>query len=295
MSSATSERLRYAVGQRFGRLQIVRLEAKFRAWCRCDCGNEKSVTRHNLGGGQIQSCGCLRSERLRERHRQRAEASAIPPGTRFGRLVVKEVDRIYVVCACDCGVVKRILKYDLSRQRTTSCGCFSKEVSADNMRRTATKHGRFGTKEHRAWASMISRCTQPSDASYRHYGARGMIVTRDWLGPDGFVRFLRHIGPSPSEKHSIDRVDNARGYEEGNVRWATATEQARNRRDNNIVTAFGRTQALSAWADEMNILASTLSNRLHAGWPPDLALTTPRHVRNRLCQNKDGHTVVRRV
>lgn len=84
--------------------------------------------------------------------------------------------------------------------------------------------------EYRSWRHAIQRCHNPNDTEYHNYGARGIAVCAEWRGRGGFDRFLAHIGSKPSPRHSIDRIDNERGYEPGNVRWATPKEQAANRR-----------------------------------------------------------------
>lgn len=99
---------------------------------------------------------------------------------------------------------------------------------------------------------MQQRCHNPRNSSWRYYGARGIAVWSGWRGPGAFARFLAHVGPRPSAAHSIDRIDNARGYEPGNVQWATAAEQSQNRRlvamvAKERVRAFGR-----MWSDDDN-------------------------------------------
>lgn len=80
------------------------------------------------------------------------------------------------------------------------------------------------SKEYRAWLSMRQRCRK-----HPYYVARKITIYLDWL--DSFEAFLRHVGPAPSEKHTLDRWPNAEGhYEPGNVRWATMLEQRHNRR-----------------------------------------------------------------
>lgn len=84
------------------------------------------------------------------------------------------------------------------------------------------------TPEYRAWADAKYRCFNPNAADYYKYGGRGITMCDEWR--NDFDAFLEHIGPRPSAKHSLDRVDNERGYEPGNVRWATKSQQNINRR-----------------------------------------------------------------
>jgi len=122
---------------------------------------------------------------------------------------------------------------------------------------------------------MCSRCTNPKARSYSEYGGRGITVVQEWRGPGGFERFIAHIGPRPSRQHSIDRRDNERGYEPGNVRWATAFEQNRNRRDNRMITVGDRTLCVADWARETGKSVQVIHGRIKHGWPADLAVMTP--------------------
>jgi hypothetical protein len=107
---------------------------------------------------------------------------------------------------------------------TKSCGCLIRErIGA--VRKT---HGLSGTKEHRAWKAMLTRCLNPKSIGFENYGGRGISVCEEWAR--SFSAFLTHVGAAPSAEHTIDRIENDSGYKPGNVRWATRSEQMRNRR-----------------------------------------------------------------
>lgn len=111
---------------------------------------------------------------------------------------------------------------------------------------------------------MISRCYNEKHHHYANYGGRGITVCQRWR--DSFAAFLADVGPRPSPQHSLDRYpDNNGNYEPGNVRWATRSEQQRNRRVNHLLTFQGKTQCVIAWAEELGINPVTIIARLRAG------------------------------
>jgi hypothetical protein len=89
-----------------------------------------------------------------------------------------------------------------------------------------TTHGQSGTRTYASWSSMKSRCSNPKNSSWEYYGGRGITVCAKW---QEYTNFLADMGERPLGK-SLDRIDSNGNYEPGNVRWATPSEQIKNRR-----------------------------------------------------------------
>jgi hypothetical protein len=127
---------------------------------------------------------------------------------------------------------------------------------------------------------MIARCENHRHRYYANYGGRGITVCDPWRG--SFAAFLADVGPKPSAKHTLDRVDNERGYEPGNCRWATRVEQAQNKRTSRVLTIDGRTMSAPQWSPEVGLDRRTIQYRMRAlGWPAERALRTPRYAARR--------------
>lgn len=195
-------------------------------------------------------------------------------GQQFARLTViasapKGADGRDRWCVrCDCGGEKTVIGKNLRRGMTSSCGCLQKErVSQANG-----THRMAGTTEHGIWAHIKRRCLNPDDPAYQDYGKRGITVHPAWI--DDFGAFVEHVGMRPSSRHSIDRIDNERGYEPGNVRWATRTEQARNRRSNKMVEYGGQSMPVAEAIEVSGTKTPwpTIYHRLQRGWPIERAL-----------------------
>lgn len=98
----------------------------------------------------------------------------------------------------------------------------------DNPYATNIKHGMHGTPEYNAWRAMKARCKNPKHKQYEGWGGRGIAVCSRWN--DDFAAFYNDMGDKPSSAHSIDRIDNDGDYMPDNCRWATLSQQNRNKR-----------------------------------------------------------------
>jgi hypothetical protein len=199
----------------------------------------------------------------------------LPLGERFGRLLVlREADRKNssraFACQCDCGAVVIIPLHNLRDKRgpTRSCGCLHR----DGLTARNSRHGFCNTPEYQVWLNAASRCTDPNNKSYRHYGGRGITFCSEWKSD--FTAFLREVGPRPSPDHTLDRIDNSRGYEPGNIQWATWSTQQRNKRSNIWINYAGDNRLLVEVCAETGFDCKLARARKKAGWP-DHALFGP--------------------
>jgi len=209
----------------------------------------------------------------------------VPPGTRFGRLTVTGEAELYrspggatlrrLACTCDCGNTIELLMCHLRNGHTQSCGCF--RVETTSKRHTTHGHTKGGDQSiyYDLWCTIKSKVVARSHKDADDYPH----VSMDKAWADSFEVFYQYLmdnlGPRPS-KHSLDRIDTWGNYEPGNVRWATAQQQAQNTRRNRHITYNGETKILSQWARETGISPAALHSRIYTlNWSVERALTTP--------------------
>lgn len=151
-------------------------------------------------------------------------------GEKFGRLTAlsgigKFADGRYRwSCECDCGAITVVAGTYLRAGKIASCGCATSEATTKRN----TTHGLSKLKEWKIWIGMNRRCYEPNHAAYINYGAKGTRVCEEWRS--NFFPFYEHLGPIPSPKHTLDRINPFGHYEPGNCRWATQKEQQSNKR-----------------------------------------------------------------
>lgn len=188
------------------------------------------------------------------------------------------------------------ISLSLLHSRITYHG-MSFSVAATKPTKSAVPRERDGKKtpEYMAWVNMRQRCNDPNFTRYENWGGRGIRVCDEW---ESFEAFLAHVGPKPEphRKYSIDRIDNDKNYEPGNVRWSHITEQARNKRSTYFVTIDDEQIDATTLSEMCGILRATLKARLRVGWTVMAAVSLPNSAYTRACVNRgtinpytDGH------
>lgn len=205
-------------------------------------------------------------------------------GMRFGRLVAIEDAggtsrgiRLWR-CKCDCGKEAVVAVNNLRSGHSKSCGCLSVETTGTLFR----VHGLTDTPEHLTWMDMKRRCSDPSRSDFERYGGRGTVVCEQWNA--SFMSFLSAVGKKPTPLHSIDRIDSRGHYSCGqcdecirngwtmNCRWATISQQCRNRRSNRFFEINGETMCLTDWCRKYGVGVGTARYRLSRGQSIEQAL-----------------------
>ncbi len=203
-------------------------------------------------------------------------------GQTFGRLTVTVyAGKSKWHCLCSCGNTASVNGHYLTTGYTRSCGCLRNEKTAERSINHGHERNGQASPELMVFRNMHSRCYNPTTESYALYGARGIKVCDRW---GSFQHFLDDMGPRPSPRHSIDRINNDGDYEPGNCRWATNKEQANNTRHNRLLTLDGCTMSMQQWADKIGINRRRIAKRLAKGWTVEDALRRPTHCPRR-CDN----------
>lgn len=272
------------IGKKFGKLTAIkRVERKGRHiyyLFKCDCGNEKIISKEAVVEGKTRSCGCLQ-------HKSPPNFKDLT-GRRFGRLTVLERTEDYVspsgnrcsqwLCQCDCGNTTVVVTSSLTLGITSSCGCKSIETTKE----LCTTHGMSGKRIYNLYYSMRGRCYNPDSISYKKYGAKGITVCDEWMGEDGFINFYNWSMTNGYQEHlTIDRIDGTKGYSPDNCRWATYKEQANNTKATVFLTYKGETKPASEWAEITGISQSAITGRKRKGWTDEECLTIKPHGRKK--------------
>ena len=183
-------------------------------------------------------------------------------------------------CQCDCGNYVIVDADNLKSGHVRSCKCMRKEISTRRIVQQCElniKHGLAGTKVYYAWHAMIERCYNPSDNSFRNYGARGITVCDEWRNDiQSFYKWAKQNGYNEHAKGqdcSIDRIDVNGNYEPKNCRWVNQVVQANNRRTNKRLVYKDQIYTMAELARKTGVNYKVLGNRLRRGWSVDMAVS----------------------
>ena len=266
------------IGDQFGKWTVIALvpyqetpSHNRQVMCRCLCGAEHAVNLNNLRRGKSTQCLVCKKESY-----ARSNYVEIHVGDPFGKRTVIDVRPLpilgsrfhHVVCQCSCGRIDTVPATMLRQGIGHACTKCKKP--------SVLRHGhssyRTITRTWRAWSEIKRRCANPHCRAWKLYGARGITVCDRW---QHFEHFLIDMGEHPGSGYSIDRIDSNGNYEPSNCRWATSTQQSRNRRNNRLLTVGDTTKLLCEWVESTGISLGTLRSRLRYGWTPEEVVSLP--------------------
>ena len=211
-------------------------------------------------------------------------------GQVFGRLVIEDylgvTPRNQAVwrALCECGKRVVVKAADVLSGSTTSCSCLQKTLLTTRNKQSTDPWRRAHQREYSSYISARRRCLDPTDKDYYRYGAVGITFNSAWA--KSFRKFCADVGDRP-EGTTLDRIDTTKGYEPGNVRWATPVKQAENRRSTVWVELHGKRMSATAAARQLGVTNGAVYAQLRKRGSLDGY--NPR----RTCQSPDKETVER--
>ena len=263
-------------GDKFGKLTVKTILQYKRhgmnKWLlKCDCGNEVVYHEPLFVNNQVSSCGCCDEEK----------SDMI--GKRFGHLTVlkRAVNApdgsLQWLTQCDCGST-RVVKSDYLQSEDPNCGC---------------THALTKNPLYSIWFDMKRRCYNPKTPCYKNYGARGIKVCDRWL--ESFQNFYDDMHEGYEKGLQLDRKDNNGPYSPENCRWATPSENQRNKRNNHLITTALGEKTLAEQAELTGVSRTIIQDRLTRGMPEELSIIPNSQKRNlkskvlkQLCEGKEA-------
>jgi len=205
-------------------------------------------------------------------------------GKRFGKLIVlsfyKRIkNQTMWICKCDCGTIKIINGSNLTRNITSSCGCYGKEQRIKSL----TIHGLTNHKLYSVYSSIKQRCYDKNSHKYKNYGGRGITICDEWRNDfKKFYDWAINNGykeeklPNGINNLTIGRIDNDSNYCPENCRWETNKQQMNNMTTSHFITYKGKTKTMKQWCENLNLKYLTIAQRINCGnWSIERAFETP--------------------
>jgi len=177
-------------------------------------------------------------------------------GTRFDLLQIEEYlgrtpkNQAVWRAVCDCGQRVVVRTNDVTSGAARSCGCLHKKQLIERNKQSTDPWRQAHQREYNSYISARRRCLEPSDKDFYRYGAVGITFYAPWA--KSFKRFCSDVGDRPPNT-TLDRIDTTKGYEPGNVRWATPVVQATNRRSTVWVVLDGVRMSATAAARKLGV------------------------------------------
>lgn len=205
-----------------------------------ECGSSSNIQPYHIipinKGGKNTIPLCEKCIKLTPNSKK---TTIIPIGETYNNLtIIKDLGWHYssgrhrqrVLCKCVCGNEIDLLYESLKNNKSKSCGCSRIKTGITSFKKLP--ENKETANLYNTLMSMKQRCYNINNKEYNNYGGRGIKICDRWLKPssEGFMNFMEDMGPRPSSKHSIDRIDPNGNYEPHNCRWATAKEQGQNKR-----------------------------------------------------------------
>ena len=169
------------------------------------------------------------------------------------------------VFQCSCGVRFICAIASVKYGATASCGCYSRKITSIRTR----THGKSKSKIYHVWHNMMRRCHDESNKRYNDWGGRGIVVDSKW---HDFAAFFIDVGDVPFAGAQIDRIDNHKSYEPGNIRWVTHTENNANTRRSRFVMMGDRKYCVAEAARIIGMTRYRLRDLLNQGNPPSVVI-----------------------
>lgn len=137
----------------------------------------------------------------------------LEPVEYLGERFIYGTKRHFFKCLCICGKIVELNYNKLQTGNNTSCGCIKDAKTSARMK----THGLSQTPEFQTWSSLKARCYNENNQDYPTYGAKGIRVSSEWL--ENFATFYEDMGPRPTKKHTIERLDPYKDYSKDNCIW----------------------------------------------------------------------------
>lgn len=198
---------------------------------------------------------------------------------KYGKLtLINKVGKNKVFAVCDCGTEKEYWLNNVRSGKTVSCGCLNRQKSSERYKKLNLSHGLSGHSLYNTYRSMIKRCYDKNDISYKRYGDRGITVCDKWRSD--FNNFFNWaIDNGWKEGLQLDKDINSYGekvYSPETCQFVTRVINCRNRINNKIIEFNGQRKTLAEWCEKFNIKNHPMIlGRIYRGWSTENAFLTP--------------------